>query len=92
MPKILLKYKPLDFCEINPADAKKLGIEDGDSIKVISKRGELNSTALVTENINEKNIFISISNRGINYLTNDIYDPESLEPDYNHSAVKIVKI
>ncbi len=92
LPKTLLKYKPLDFCEIHPADAEVLGIEDGDLIKVVSRRGELTTTAFVTERINEKNIFIPLSNRGINYLTNDLYDPESLEPDYNHAAVKIVKV
>lgn len=34
-------------------------------------------------------IFIPISNREVNYLTNDLLDKESLQPDYNHSAVKI---
>ncbi|WP_345978666.1 molybdopterin oxidoreductase family protein [Sulfurimonas sp. HSL3-2] len=92
LPTTLLKYKELNFCEINPLDAQKLDIKDGDSIKVISKRGELVTKALVTEDINEKNIFIPISNREINYLTNDLYDSESLEPDYNHSAVKIEKL
>ncbi|WP_304546165.1 molybdopterin oxidoreductase family protein [Sulfurimonas microaerophilic] len=92
LPRTLLKYKPLDFCEIHPNDADVLGIKDGEQIKVISKRGEIITTALVTENIHEKNIFIPLSNRDINYLTNDLYDPESLEPDYNHAAVKIVKI
>lgn len=92
LPTTLLKYKELNFCEINPLDAQKLNIKDGDSIKVISKRGELITKALVTEGINEKNIFIPISNREVNYLTNDLYDSESLEPDYNHSAVKIEKL
>ncbi|WP_345991512.1 molybdopterin oxidoreductase family protein [Sulfurimonas sp. HSL-1716] len=92
LPTTLLKYKELNFCEINPLDAKTLGIKDGDSIKVISKRGELITKALITEAINEKNIFIPISNREVNYLTIDLYDSESLEPDYNHSAVKIVKL
>ena len=92
LPATLLKFKELNFCEINPLDAQKLGIKDDDAIKVISKRGELITKALVTENINEKNIFIPISNREINYLTPDLYDAESLEPDYNHSAVKIIKL
>ncbi|MDD2356336.1 MAG: molybdopterin oxidoreductase family protein [Thiovulaceae bacterium] len=92
LPATLLKFKELNFCEIHPADAQKLGIKDGDAIKVISKRGELITKALLTENINEKNLFIPISNREVNYLTLDLYDSESLEPDYNHSAVKILKI
>jgi ferredoxin-nitrate reductase len=92
LPQTLLKYKDLNFCEINSKDAKNLNIKDGDEIKIISKRGEISSKALVTDNINQKTIFIPISNRDVNYLTNDLLDKESLEPDYNHSAVKIEKI
>jgi ferredoxin-nitrate reductase len=92
LPATLLKFKELNFCEIHPNDAHNLNIKDGDAIKVVSKRGELITKALVTESINEKNIFIPISNRDVNYLTLDLYDAESLQPDYNHSAVKILKI
>lgn len=92
LPATLLKFKELNFCEIHPNDAHNLNIKDGDAIKVVSKRGELITKALVTENINEKNIFIPISNREVNYLTLDLCDAESMQPDYNHSAVKILKV
>lgn len=91
LPTTLLKYKELNFCEIHPNDAKKLNIKEGERIRIISKRGELITTAYLTECIKEKTIFIPISNREINYLTNDLLDKESLQPDYNHSAVKIEK-
>ncbi len=92
LPRTLLKHKPLNFCEINPINAKKLKIEDGDKIKIISRRGEIETIVTITENINEDNIFVPVSNRDINFLTNDIYDKDSLQPDYNHSAVKIKKL
>lgn len=92
LPRTLLKYKELNFCEINPINAKNLGIQDGDEIKVISNRGELITKALITETIKEDTIFIPISNREINYLTNDLYDKESLQPDYNHSAVRVERV
>jgi ferredoxin-nitrate reductase len=92
LPATLLKFKELNFCEINPVDAELLGIKDADEILVSSIRGSLKTKALVTDRINEKNIFIPISNREINYLTNDLLDKESFEPDYNHSAVKIEKM
>lgn len=88
----LLKHKELNFCEINAEDAEEFGIEHGDQIKVISKRSELITKAVVTKNINKGNLFIPISNTDINYLTLDIYDKQSLEPDYNHNAVIIKKI
>ena len=88
----LLKFKPLNFCEIHPEDAQKLGISDGDSIQVSSKRGSIATTAIVTELIRPKCLFIPISNREVNFVTNDLLDSESLEPDYNHSAVKVEKV
>ena len=88
----LLKFKGLDFCEINSADAKELDIKDGDDIKVVSRRGELVTKALVTDRIKAKSIFIPVSNRNVNYLTSDLLDAESFQPDYNHSAVKMVKL
>ncbi len=92
LPQTLLKYKELNFCEIHPEDAQRLGINDKDEIKVISRRGELVTKAHITEKINQKNIFIPISNREVNYLTNDLLDSVSLQPDYNHSAVRIEKV
>ncbi len=92
LPTTLLKFKELNFCEINPNDAEELNIKDGDEIKVLSSRGELLTKALITDTIREKTLFIPISNRDVNYLTNDLLDKDSLEPDYNHSAVKIEKI
>ncbi len=92
LPTTLLKYKALNFCEIHPHDAKELGINEGDSIEVISRRGKVQTKALITPTIREKTLFIPISNREINYLTSDLLDKESLQPDYNHSAVKVKKL
>jgi len=61
-------------------------------IEVSSRRGKLHTKVLVTDTIRAKSIFIPISNREINYLTSDLLDKESLQPDYNHSAVKVEKI
>lgn len=89
LPRTLLKFKELNFCEINSKNAKDLNIKDGDLIKISSIRGEIESKALVSDNIRVDTIFLPVSHRGINYLTNDLLDKESFQPDYNHSAVKI---
>jgi len=88
----LLKYKELNFCEINKQDAKNLGIEEGDEVRVTSRRGSLITKAFLTDNIRENTLFIPISNHEINFLTNDLLDRESFQPDYNHSAVKIDRL
>ncbi len=92
LPKTLLKFKGLDFCEINPINAKKLNLLNNDKIKIKSIRGEIESKVLITDSIREDTIFIPISNRNINYLTNDLLDKDSLQPDYNQCAVRIEKI
>ncbi|WP_309499064.1 molybdopterin-dependent oxidoreductase [Sulfurovum sp.] len=89
--KNLLKYKELEFVEMNPSDAQALRINEGDIIKVISLRGNLKAKVVFAD-MNVKTIFIPISHREINYLTNDKLDPLSKEPDYNHSTVRIEKI
>lgn len=87
----LLKYKELNFVEINGEDAKELNLTDDDIVEVSSSRGRLQATIVISK-INKKTIFIPISHKSINYLTDDRVDPLSKEPDYNHSAVKIEKI
>ncbi len=87
----LLKYKSLEFIEINENDAKSLNIDEGERVKVSSIRGELVATVIFAK-INHKTVFIPISHIKVNYLTDNKLDPLSKQPDYNHSAVKIEKI
>jgi ferredoxin-nitrate reductase len=91
LPQTLLKYKELNFVEINNEDAKELNIKTDDVVTIESIRGQITTKAIVTNKINKNTLFVPISNREINYLTNDLLDKESFEPDYNHSAVKISK-
>ena len=91
-PQILLKYKSLNYCEIHPEDAQVLQIQNGDKLVVSSIRGDIVTTAIVTDTIQKRTLFMPISNRTINYVTNDLLDSQSLEPDYNHNAVQVTKI
>ncbi len=88
----LLKHKPLEFVEINTNDAKRHKIMTADLVEIASARGKIIAKAIVTDEILQGAIFIPVTHRGINYLTNDLYDPLSKEPDYNHACVKITKI
>ncbi|RRS29971.1 MAG: nitrate reductase [Epsilonproteobacteria bacterium (ex Lamellibrachia satsuma)] len=87
----LLHHKPIEFVEMNSADALELDINENDTVWAISKRGKL-KVQVIFANINRKTIFIPVSHKEINYLTDDKLDPLSKEPDYNHSGVRIEKI
>ncbi|MEM2875783.1 MAG: molybdopterin-dependent oxidoreductase, partial [Candidatus Bathyarchaeia archaeon] len=80
--------------EINPKDASRLGIKDGDKIRIISRRGEIITRAKLTERSAEGLIFIPFHfwEAAANILTNDATDPEAKIPEYKVAAVKIIKI
>lgn len=88
----LLKHKPLEFVEINTHDAKEHKISTDDLVEISSLRGNIVAKAIVNDTLLQGVVFVPVTHRGVNYLTNDVYDPLSKEPDYNHACVKITKI
>lgn len=85
----LLRHKPMSYVEISSDDARELGIKNAQKVKVTTRRSSLILSASVTDDIGKKNLFIPVSERGVNYLTNDLLDPISKEPDFNHSAARV---
>jgi formate dehydrogenase alpha subunit len=82
---------PHGFIEVNPADAEKLGIRNNSRVRVISKRGELETVALVTENISEGVVFMPFhfGEAPVNKLTSRNLDPVSQIPEFKVCAVRI---
>ncbi|MGD9554221.1 MAG: molybdopterin oxidoreductase family protein [Arcobacteraceae bacterium] len=88
----LKKHEDLEYVQINPIDAKAMDIKEGDMVDIKSVRGEITLEAKISDEVKEKTIFIPVSARKMNYLTSDLIDKESFQPDYNHSAVSIKSI
>jgi len=84
---------PEGFLEINPVDAKRLGVEDNDWVKVSSRRGEVKTRVRITERVDRGVVFMNFhfAESAVNLLTNDALDPVAKIPEYKISAVKIVK-
>ncbi|MBW2600048.1 MAG: formate dehydrogenase subunit alpha, partial [Deltaproteobacteria bacterium] len=82
---------PESLAEINPTDAEKLGIGEGDFITVTSRRGSLKVKATVVETPPEGTIFMNFhfSEAAVNLLTNPALDPIGKIPEYKVCAVKI---
>lgn len=80
------------YVEISPILASRLGIENGDRIKVASRRGEIQSNAKLTEIIDEDVIFMPFHySEGANVLTNTAHDPLCKIPELKVCAVKVEK-
>ena len=82
------------WVEINPLDAKKLGIEDGEEIRVSSRRGKIAIPARVTGDIKEGVLFVPFHFKecAANILTNDELDGRAKIPEYKACAVKVERI
>jgi predicted molibdopterin-dependent oxidoreductase YjgC len=79
--------------EINPADAKKLKINNGDTVLAVSRRGRITLPAMVTDRVDTGVVFIPFHYKeaAANLLTNDALDPVSKIPEAKVCAVQITR-
>jgi predicted molibdopterin-dependent oxidoreductase YjgC len=77
--------------EINPADAARLKIEDGQPVRVASRRGTIVLRAWVTQRTTIGVVFIPMhfAEAAANLLTIDALDPVAKIPEYKACAVSI---
>ena len=82
---------PESLVEINPADAAKFGINEGQMIKVTSRRGTLKAKTQITEKSPQGIIFMNFhfAESAVNLLTNPVLDPIGKMPEYKVCAVKL---
>ncbi|UCD92770.1 MAG: formate dehydrogenase subunit alpha [Methanobacteriota archaeon] len=80
--------------EINPEDAERLSISDGEMVKVSSRRGEIEIQAQVTDKIQKGMIFIPFhfAECAANLLTNPALDPKAKIPELKVCSAQVEKI
>jgi anaerobic selenocysteine-containing dehydrogenase len=94
------KVKGLNFLDgeervqINPEDADRLGIDDGERVRVLSRRGEVKARSRVTDVTPVGVITMSFhfTETRTNLLTNPALDPVSKIPELKVAAVRVEKI
>jgi predicted molibdopterin-dependent oxidoreductase YjgC len=79
------------FVEMHPEDAVALGIEDGDWVRLVSRRGDLEARAAVGERVYPGLVWMALhfAQAKVNWLTHDVGDPLIGTPEYKTSAVRI---
>ena len=95
----LNKLNPSPFVEINPSDAQRLDVHEGDSLEITSRRGKAVLPAKITDRVQVGNLFAPFhwnDNFGeylaINAVTSDAVDPLSFQPEFKIAAVALTKI
>jgi len=85
----LLERDPELFVEINPKDAADLKVGHGDMVRVVTRRGEAQARARVTEKVRPGMVFMPFHWLGTNLITSSALDPVSKIPEYKVAACKI---
>ena len=102
----LFAHSPEPCVQINPQDAQRLGLQDGELVQVRSKRGALVLPVQASTQIAPLQAFIAmhwgpevLSGRdaqglpglGVNVLTTSSHCPSSKQPELKHAAVQITR-
>ena len=87
----LSRQRPENFVDVHPNDADRYGIEDGDEVRLKSRRGEITVKAQVTEDIKEGVVWTTphFAAASANRLTNDVMDERAKIPEYKAAAAEI---
>jgi formate dehydrogenase alpha subunit len=85
---------PEGHVEVNPVDAMEMGVEDGEKVRVASRRGKIEIPVQVTPRSPQGTIFIPFHffEAAANRLTNTALDPIGKIPEYKVCAVKVEKL
>jgi len=80
--------------EIHPDDAGKMGIYNGDDVRVFSRRGQCIFSAMLTDRVSPGHVFANFhfSESPVNMLTVEVSDPVAKCPEYKICAVQLEKV
>ncbi|MEV0327662.1 molybdopterin oxidoreductase family protein [Micromonospora echinospora] len=91
----LRRAAPEPFVELHPDLAARLGVEEGEELRVTSRRGEMRAPARITATIRPDTLFAPFHWGGagrVNSVTNDALDPVSRMPEFKVCAVRVEKV
>lgn len=98
-------HAPEPVIQLSAMDCARLGLESGDLVQVVSRRGEQVLPVQESEEVAPTQCFIAMhwgeewvggrtgtrDNHGVNGLTLPLIDPVSRQPELKHAAVRILK-
>ena len=82
------------FVEVNPLDAGTLSLKDGDMVRVISRRGEIEAKVKVggATPAGVVSMDFHFAETPTNVITNPAHDPVSKIPEFKVAAVRVEKV
>jgi formate dehydrogenase major subunit len=82
-----------DTLDISPADAARLGLADGESVRVTSRQGAVTMPLRIDPRVKVGELFATFhaDDAGINHLTGQGRDKHTMTPEYKVVAVRVEK-
>ena len=81
--------------DISPEDGARLGIADGERVRVVSRRGAVEAPARYVDGLRPGLPFMTLhfpDDIETNRLTNDVWDPKSGTSEFKATAIRIEKL
>jgi formate dehydrogenase major subunit len=87
----LMSHVGESFVEVNPETAGDLDVEDGEYVRVESRRGSIVVTVEVTDRVGPGTLFIPMhfAAGAVNELTQETFDPTAGIPEYKVTSVRV---
>ena len=94
----LNRMDPEPYVELNPLDAERYEVKEGDLVTLIGRRGKSSARARITKNIGVGLVFMPFhwgesfnESTNVNHVTNPAFDPTSKQPELKYCAVRLVR-
>ena len=89
--QVLDHLEPEAVASLAPAELTKLGVQPGDAIKIITRRGEITLSARVDPMMPEGMVFVPFCyvEAAANILTNPALDPYGKIPEFKYAACRL---
>jgi assimilatory nitrate reductase catalytic subunit len=91
----LRRVQPEPIVEVHPDLAEAVGLDEGDAVRVVSRRGTAEGSVRITETIRADTVFMPFHWAGaqsVNRVTNPALDPISRMPEFKVCAVRLERI
>ena len=89
--KVLDAVEPEANCSLHPATLRRLGVESGGRVRLITRRGAIELMARADPAVSESMVFLPFAfvEAAANVLTNPALDPYGKIPEFKFAAVRV---
>jgi anaerobic selenocysteine-containing dehydrogenase len=94
--EVLNRHAPRAYVEVNPEDAERLGIGQGDLVEILSRQGRWEGPAMVVDTVRLGEVFVPFhygnGTASANQHTLYARDPVSKQPQFKSSPVQVRRL